>query len=174
MTDKPYCSDVVDEINQKMFARNIASGNLDTLLDQRPQPTKYVMPFQNIYPPCRSQTVYYKGSNDFNPGNKLGAWSGFATNINHESILRNQIYANQKFPQASYAPNSTSELYNSTMPKLLDNDVETQFPALFNGNIVKEDNHNNLANPNKPIPSYLKNLGNNLFNNDTRQQLKDS
>ena len=50
----------VDEINKKMFDRNIANGNLETLLDPRAQPTKYVMPFENTYPECRSQTIYYK------------------------------------------------------------------------------------------------------------------
>ena len=169
----PNCTDVVDEINEKMFARNIASGNLDTLLDPRPRPTKYVVPFQNINPPCRNQIIYYKDSTAFNPGTRLGAWSGFASNINQESVLRNQILAYQKNPQADYVPNSTSDLYNSTVPNN-NGSAESPFPNLFNSNIIPQKNSDNLGNSNKPNPSYLQNLGNNLFNNATRQQLKDS
>ena len=170
MNNNPSCSDNVEEINKKIFSRNIASGNLETLLDPRPTPTKYIMPFQEANPPCHSQTIYYKDPNYFNPGNRLGCWSRFASNINDESILRNQILANQKNPQADYIPNSTSDLYNSTIPES-NGSVESKFPNLFNANIIPEKN-DNLGN--LPNPSYLKNLGINLFNNVTRQQLKDS
>ena len=171
--NRSYCNDNVDEINKKMFDRNIANGNLETLLDPRSQPTKYVMPFENIYHECRSQTIYYKQTDDFNPGNKLGSSSCFSSNINDESILRNQIYAYQKFPQANYVPNSNSDLYNSSITKSSDNTVESKFPNLFNGNIIPPKNETNLASSNNN-PSHLQNLGNNLFNNATRQQLKDS
>ncbi len=173
MTNRPYCSDVVEEINKKMFARNIASGNLDTLLDPRAQPTKYVLPFVNNKSSCRSQTLYYKNPTDFNPGTRLGSWSGFASNINDESILRNQIYANHKYPQGTFVPDSTSDLYNSSVPKSI-GAVEAQFPNLFNGNIIPQNPENLGALHKSATPSYLQNLGNNLFNNATRQQLKDS
>ena len=169
MNNIPSCSDNVDD-NQKIFLRNIASGNLETLLDPRPAPTKYIMPFQESNPPCLSQTIYYKDPNYFIPGNRIGCWSRFASNINDESILRNQILANQKNPQSDYIPNSTSDLYNSTIPET-NGSVESKFPNLFNANIIPQEN-NDLGN--SPNPSYLSNLGVNLFNNDTRQQLKDS
>ena len=55
--NRSYCNDNVDEINKKMFDRNIANGNLETLLDPRSQPTKYVMQYENIYHECRNQTI---------------------------------------------------------------------------------------------------------------------
>ena len=174
MTNKPYCNDVVEEINKRMFSRNIASGNLDTLLDPRPQPTKYVLSSVNNHPVCRSQKFYHKNPKDFNPGTRLGAWSKFASNINDESILRNQVTANQKYPQGTFVPNSTSDLYNSTMPRNSNGIVEAAFPNLLNGDIVPQKNQGNLGASNKTNLSHLQNLGKNLFNNATRQQLKDS
>ena len=60
MTDQLDCNDLVNEINQRILSRNMASGNLDVMLDPRPQPTKCVLPFQNVYPPCRSKILHYK------------------------------------------------------------------------------------------------------------------
>ena len=171
MTNAPCCDDLVNEINQRMLTRNVAYGNLDILLDPRPQQTKYVLPFENTYPPCRNKLVHYNTTQTFNPGNRVGAWSGFSTNINNESILRNQVHALQKYAQAIYVPNSDSDLYNCNVPLSDDNTVETKFPHLFNNNIVNS-KRENLGNLNKL--AYLQNLGKKLFNNDTRQQLKDS
>jgi hypothetical protein len=177
MTERPNCNNTVDIINQKIFTRNIASGNLDVLLSPRPNPTKYVSPFPNTYPPCRKHILHYTTTQTFNPGSGLGAWSGFATNINDESILRNQIHAIQKYPQAPYVPNSDSDLYNSTIPLSVNhNTVELKYPHLFNSHLIEPKNltnSENLGNSNKQVGN-LQNLGNSLFNNDTRQQLKDS
>lgn len=164
------CDDLVNEINKRISARNTGYGNLDVLLEPRPQQTKYVLPFQDIYPPCRNHTIHYKTTETFNPGNRPGAWSGYSTNINDESILQNRVHALQKYPQATYVPNSDSDLYNNNVPLSDDNTSETKFPYLFNNNI--DSKNKNLGNSDKP--AYLQNLGIYLFNNATRQQLKDS
>jgi len=130
----------VDEINGRLLARNLATGNVDVLIDSRPTPTKYTRPLQNIIPtgPCNSRIMQYNTNtaNTFNPGDRKGGWSGFTANVNNESILRNQIYALQKFPQAQYAPNSTSDLYNSTIPANNTSTAQGLFPNLFNANLV--------------------------------------
>lgn len=174
MSNKPICTDTVDELNERISSRNLAYGNSDVLLPARPQQTKYVLPFQNTEPPCRSRTLYYNDPNAFNPGDKKGSWSGFVSNVNNESVLRNQVHALQKFPQRDFVPNSDSDLYNSTIPKGDNNTAEVMYPNLFSANVVKPKDTENLGTSNKSEPSYLQNLGINLFNNDTRQQLKDS
>lgn len=165
------CDDLVNEINKRIYRRNIGSGNLDVLLAPRPLQTKYVLPFQDISPPCRNQMIHYKTTETFNPGNRPGGWSGYSTSINDESILQNRVYALQKYPQATYVPNSDSDLYNQNVPISTDNTSETKFPYLFNSDKIGSTNEN-FKNSDKP--AYLQNLGVNLFNNATRQQLKDS
>lgn len=180
----------VDEINGRLLARNLTTGNIDVLIDSRPTPTKYTRPLQNSIPsgPCNSRIMQYNTNtaNTFNPGDRKGGWSGFTANVNTESILRNQIYALQKFPQAQYAPNSTSDLYNSTIPTTNTSTAQGLFPNLFNANLVQPKPTPNLKNPNnlndsqenKPVEVPFEptpvNLGNKLFNNHTRQQLKDN
>lgn len=175
----PCTDNLVEEINGRLLARTLATGNIDVLIDPRPTPTSYTRPLQNIIPPaaCNSRVLQYNTNtaNTFNPGDRKGAWSGFTANVNTESILRNQMYALQKFPQAQYAPNSTSDLYNSTMPISNTSTAQGLFPNLFGANLVqqKSDTPGNptVQVPFEPIPV---NLGNKLFNNHTRQQLKDN
>jgi hypothetical protein len=158
--------DITNEINQKILERNFAYGYLDVLLSPRSQPTKYVKPYAVADPLCSPKIFHYNTTKTFNPGDK-GSWSGYVTNINNESILRNQIYALQKFPQSDFVPGSNSDLYNSTIPNINNNNVEMLFPNLFNSNIVSSELK---SEKNDKTPH---NLGN-LFNNHTRQQLKDS
>jgi hypothetical protein len=155
---------ITNEINERILARNLAYGNLDILLDTRPLPTKYVKPNAVINPPCTTKVLHYNTTPVFNPGNKKGAWSGYVTNVHTECLLRNQIYALQKFPQADYVPNSNSSLYISQIPDS-GNTVEAIYPHLFDNNII-----HSTSSQTKSNTPYL----GNLFNNDTRQQLKDS
>jgi len=175
----------LDEINSRLLARTLATGNIDVLIGPRPTPTKYTRPLQNSIPapPCNSRVMQYNTNtaNTFNPGDRKGAWSGFTANVNTESVLRNQIHALQKSPQSEYAPNSTSDLYNSTIPTINTSTAQGLFPNLFDANLVP-----NLRNVNEtsgsqesgPIDAPFEppaiNLGNKLFNNHTRQQLKDN
>jgi hypothetical protein len=166
----------VDEINGRLLARNLATGNVDVLIDARPTQTKFTRPLDNIIPtgPCNSRIMQYNTNtaNTFNPGDRKGSWSGFTSNVNTESILRNQIYALQKFPQSQYAPNSTSDLYNSTIHS---DNTQGIFPNLFDANLVQPtqplSKDKTVEAPFEPTPV---NLGNKLFNNHTRQQLKDN
>jgi hypothetical protein len=165
----------LDEINSRILARTLASGNIDVLIEPRPTPTKYTRPLQNSIPApsCNSRVLQYNTNtaNTFNPGDRKGAWSGFTANVNTESVLRNQVYALQKFPQSEYAPNSTSDLYNSTIPTTNASTAQGLFPNLFDANQVKNQETLPLDAQFEPNPI---NLGNKLFNNHTRQQLKDN
>ena len=178
MTEKApvYDIDVTDIINDRIFARTTTSDNLDVLLGPRPLPTKYVHPNQTINPPCHRRILPYK-TDTFNPGNRNGTWSGFISNINIESMLKNQHYAAQKFPQAQFIPNSDSDLYNSQVPVSETSTAEALYPNLFNANKIKQDPEHlgdSVKLQNQQNQQNQQNLGNNVFNNHTRQQLKDS
>lgn len=159
-------NNTVNIINERILARNLATGNIDVLISPRPQHTLYTMPLENVIPPtqdCNSRIMKYDThpKQYFLPCTRNGAWSRYSNNINTESILRNQVYAIQNAPQAHYVPSSRSDLYNSTVP-----------------------NNNNIDSNNEPHAALDKegqfqflpppvDLGNRLFNNDTRQVLKD-
>jgi hypothetical protein len=164
MTNKPtnISSHRNNEINTRIYERNIPSQPLQPYLDVRPVMTKYsIMP---IVDPRRKIKVPFKQLPDyntktvFNPGNTQSPWSGFASNINTESELRNQIYALQACSQSVYVPNSNSDLYKwSFQPK----QTEQTHSLLFEENKFSEFD----PNPEK--------IGFAIFHNSTRAQIKD-
>ena len=149
----------------RSYIRNVPSQNLQPYLNCRPVSTKYnILPTvdgrKDIEVPLNQHATYCQES-IFNPGTCKGPWSGYASNINHESELRNQIFALQKSSQSVYIPSSKSNLYNVKW-----NNKEKQeqpFPYLFQTQEFVPFN----ANPNSNSIGYA------LFNNATRQQLKD-
>jgi len=154
-----------EEMNKKLYERNVPSKQLQPYLDVRPVMTKYS--YFPIVDPRKKLTTElqvmptYNVHNVFNPGNTESPWSGFASNVNVESELRNQIYALQKCSQAVYVPGTKSDLYDfSFVPT---NKVNQPHTLLF-----KSDEFNEF-NPN----CFGEDVGYNLFNNSTRTQIKD-
>lgn len=149
----------------RSYERNIPSQPLQPYLDARPVMTKYsILPIVDPRKPIETpliQQATYTPQKIYNPGNHSGPWSGYASNINHESELRNQIYALQSCAQASYIPSSNSSLYNVKWEN--SNKPQQPFPTLFQNEQFCPTNPN--PNPNK--------IGYALFNNATRQQTKD-
>lgn len=157
-------SQITNSINTRIYDRNIPSHVLQPYLSVRPVMTKYsIMPIVDPRTPIRTPLVQqpvYNTNEVFNPGNAQAPWSGFATNINTESELRNQIYALQSCSQAVYVPSSNSDLYKFNFKNNSSN-VQQPFPGLF------QNEHFNSFNPNP------EDIGQGLFQNCTRQQLKD-
>lgn len=157
-------SDIHKQTNQRIYDRNIPSQMLQPNIDVRPVMTKYsyfpiVDPRKNIGVPT-TQLPTYNVKQTFNPGNTKAPWSGFASNINAESELRNQIYALQKCDQSVYVPSSTSDLYAyQFQTKTQANPHE----LLFQSSSFQAFN----PNPDSRI------CGSNIFNNNTRCQVKD-
>ena len=173
MTDKLYgvidgvyiCNDNhVEELNERIYDRNLPSGVIQSAkIHTRPVSTKYaVMPILdqrqvatvplNHYPTFNTSTT-------FTPGiERNGPWSGFVSNVNVESQLRNQFFALQNCQQAKYVPSSNSDLYDV---KVSGRNVEQPFPELFNKPEFESFNPNTC------------NIGKNIFDNCTRQQVKD-
>jgi hypothetical protein len=150
--------------NLRAYLRNVPSQPLQPYLNARPVLTKYsilpvVDPRQQINVPL-TQCATYDMNTIFNPGNASAPWSGYSSNVNKESELRNQIYALQSCPQAYFVPSSDSSLYKWQWSQ--NNSINQPFPDLF-----KEPNFTQSNN------NINTNIGYNLFNNSTRQQLKD-
>jgi hypothetical protein len=157
-------SKIHEETNTRIYDRNIPSQMLQPYLDVRPVMTKYthlpiVEPRKSNNVPLIVQPTFSPHA-VFNPGNTTSPWSGFASNVNVESELRNQIYALQKCSQSVYVPSSKSDLYNygftpSQTPQshslLFQNDAFSQF------------------NPNPDS----KTVGAGMFFNSTRVQVRD-
>ena len=158
-------SKIHQETNTRIYDRNIPSQMLQPYLDVRPVMTKYsyfpiVDPRKNVNVPLNVQPTFNSHA-VFNPGNTQSPWSGFASNVNLESELRNQIYALQKCSQSVYVPSSKSDLYQfSFQPQ---NNVQQQHSLLFEQNTFSNFN----PNPDSNI------VGSGVFNNSTRTQVKE-
>jgi hypothetical protein len=159
-------SDIHRKTNERIYDRNLPSQMLQPYIDVRPVMTKYS--YFPIVDPRKQTNVSlqqmpsYNVEKTFNPGNRQAPWSGFASNINKESELRNQIYALQKCSQSVYVPSSTSDLYN----------YQFQTPYTYNPHelLFKNDNMSfDAFNPN-PAPGLC---GSGIFFNSTRCQVKD-
>ena len=157
-------SDIHKQTNQRIYSRNIPSHMLQPYIDVRPVMTKYsyfpiVDPRKNINASLQ-QMPTYNVEQVFNPGNRQAPFSGFATNVNLESELRNQIYALQKCSQSVYVPSSNSDLYQ----------YKFQTKTHYNPHeLLFQSNSFESFNPN-PAPGIC---GSGIFNNNTRCQVKD-
>jgi len=157
-------SNIHQQTNKRIYDRNIPSQILQPYLDVRPVMTKYsyfpiVDPRKDIKTPME-QLPTYNVNKLFNPGNTTSPWSGFASNINLESELRNQVYALQKCSQAAYVPNSNSDLY------------EYKFQS------IKQPNPHELLFQNESFSGFNPNpdqkvVGSAMFMNNTRVQVRD-
>jgi len=159
-------SQITDSINKRIYDRNIPTQILQPYLNVRPVMTKYsIMPIVDPRAPIQTpleQMPVYNINKVFNPGNATAPWSGYASNVNVESELRNQIYALQKCSQSVYVPNSNSDLYKFSFKADKQGGQQYQpFPTLFSNEKF------NTFNPNP------ENIGDGLFNNCTRQQIRN-
>ena len=159
-------SQISNSINSRIYNRNIPSQLLQPYLSVRPVMTKYsIMPIVDPRAPIQTpmeQLPIYNTTAVFNPGNTVSPWSGFSSNVNVESELRNQIYALQKCSQSVYVPSSNSDLYKFGFNTHASNKSQQPFPELF----ARE--KFDAFDPNTD------DVGHGLFNNCTRQQLKDT
>ena len=151
-----------EALNDRIYSRNIPSGNLEATFSPVPVSTKYsMMPIFDQYKQATVPIVtrgFYNVGRTFNPGNAEGPWSGFASNVDVETVLRNQTFGLQYCEQSVYVPSSNSDLYQVEV--IGRQEIQTH-PALFQQEQFQPFNPNTL------------NLGTDIFNNATRQQLKD-
>ena len=149
--------------NMRTFERIIPSQPLQPYLDSRPASTKYsllpvVDPRKEVNVPLIQRATYEQHSM-YNPGDSA-PWSGYASNVNDESLLRNQVYALQKCSQSVYIPSSKSNLY---VHKTINSyPVEQPHKYLFKDQTFSK----------KPF-KHSEHIGYAMFNNATRCQLKN-
>jgi hypothetical protein len=163
--EKKECSsEIHKQTNDRIYDRNIPSQMLQPYVDVRPVMTKYS--YLPIVDPRKEvstkliQTPVYNVNQVFNPGNTQSPWSGFASNVNTESVLRNQVFALQKCSQAVYVPPSNSDLYHVAFhPK----------PEPYPDSLLFEEYNFCPFNPN-PNP---KEIGYATFHNSTRLQVRN-
>jgi hypothetical protein len=100
--------DRVDELNQRIAARNDAPAP-PFVFSPRPVPTKYcVMPIMGEVPPSEVPIKYAPAPN--------AAFLGYMGNVDTESTLRNITFALQQDPRATYIPSTASDLYQVDVP----------------------------------------------------------
>jgi len=158
----------VDELNDRVQDRQFSDKILKPNLEFRPVPTKYALfPILDRRTPSEVPIKNYSDYNiatTFYPGNSQAPISGFIQNVDTETILRNQCFALQhSSDQRTYVPKSTSDLYH--VPKAVGRQEQQPHAKLFE--IPSFDNrlHPNMVN----APS----IGGDLFNNNTRTQLRN-
>ena len=161
---QPNVAKIHEETNTRIYDRNVPSQMLQPYIDVRPVMTKYsyfpiVDPRKNNSVPLNVQPTFNTRT-VFNPGNTQSPWSGFASNINKESELRNQIYALQKCSQAVYVPSSKSDLYNYGF---------TPTPTPQSHSLLFQNETFSQFNPNPDS----KTVGAGIFLNSTRVQVRD-
>lgn len=153
-------------IYKRTYQRNIPSHQLQPYLDSRPITTKFstlpILDSRNFSSVPVIQHPTFNNNNIYHSGIDSGPWSGFASNVNDESVLRNQIFALQNNNQYVFIPSSSSSLYNVKWQN-----EKSENSDLF-PNINKKEQFNAFSpNQNDNIIGYS------LFNNHTRQQNKD-
>ena len=163
MSANPTTSQMESKMNGELYMRNVPSTSLQPYINVRPVSTKYsimpiVDPRARINVPLKTEPIYDINTT-FNPGNNTAPWSGYASRVNVESELKNQIFALQNCEQSVYVPKSNSDLYHTSVP--VGPNVQSH-PLLF---AKQQFEHCD------PSPGYAQKK---LFNHSTRADTKDS
>ena len=154
----------LDEINDRLYERNLTNAPIKMQYDIRAVPTRYVhMPtvdqYQNVSVGCEQKPIY-NTQTMFTPASSL-PFNGYQQNIDVETRLHNTIAPIQACPQSKFIPDSTSDLYNSQY-------------------LVKKDKRDYITNQllfqNQTFSSFNPNthdIGQKLFHNATRTQIRN-
>ena len=159
-----YCNENrVEDLNNRISARNVPSQPLQMVFDPRQVQTRYVrFPMIDCHTQSNTPIHHYAPYNQmtqFNPGTSA-PYSGYATHIDQDSRLKDIFMSNQKWTaQNKFIPSTTSDLYNSN--------VQTSNPVPMTHNELFKQETFTAFNPN-PC-----NLGAKVLQNHTRQQIKD-
>lgn len=147
-------------MNDRIYERNIPSNNLEpnfSSIGLSTRYSKFLVDNTNKYNNIKSDFQSYNTNKTFFPGTSKPHFSGFSSQIDNESILRNQIYPLIKSDLHVWAPDSTSMLYNKT-----ENINNKSDSLLFNEETFNEFN-----------PNVNNKIGSDFFYNSTRVQLKN-
>ena len=156
-------SQINNATNERIYDRFQPSSPLRPYYQPRAEQTRYTKFATHTEPVVSSVPLLvpptYSPSKVFYPANREAPWDGFAKNIDIESDMRNQFYGIQQCGQATYVPNSGSDLYTLKSFTLPDHPNVQKHPFLF------EKPEHALFNPN------VNNTSNATFNNSTRHDM---
>jgi hypothetical protein len=133
------CSTIRNITNTRWYERNVPPQPLQQYVSFRSVPTKYSwMPIVDprVDPEILTPVVEYptyNPSKEFNPGNTTSPWSGYATNVDTESVLLSggRIYPANRCSTTTYVPTSNSDLYVNHFAKPTSDHPLAEFPYLF-------------------------------------------
>jgi hypothetical protein len=162
----------LQELNERIYDRNIPSQTLQSNFDPRPVKTRQVLfPALDCYPHIKNEEPIkieptYNQHYQFNPG-QSAPYSGYATFVDQENRLKNIYMTNQKWcGQTNFVPSSNSDLYVNRNIAPITNEEQSQInEELGYHSLLFEEPDLGYFNPN-PC-----NLGTELFYNHTRQQI---
>ena len=154
----------LDEINNRLYERNLTSAPVKMQYDVRAVPTRYVhMPtidtHQETSVPCENKPIYNTRTM-FTPANSL-PFNGYQENIDIETTLHNTIFPIQACPQSKFIPSSRSDLYNSHY--LVKKDKKD---VINNKLLFKKETY-------APFNPNTCDIGHKLFHNSTRTQIRN-
>ena len=154
-----------NNIGNNIYERVVPSHEMQMNFGFRPIMSKYAtMPILDNRVQSQvniNKEPIYNNNEVFFPGTSKPHFNGFASNIDNESTLRNQFFALQKGDKHLYVPNSNSDLYENNL------DIKNYNFNLDNLILFKKENFEDFN------PNISNKIGNNIFNNSTRVQLKN-
>lgn len=171
MNNTVYICNIDNEINEKIYKRNLPDKELQPLYRPIPLSTKYTsFPITSINvtgddvnlnkTKCKSYDNFNTETN-FNPGTSA-PFSHYLQSIDLETSLRNQHLRKTKYGENCWVPSSLNNLYKDYNPYNNIIPAESIDPYLSNNQTFCN------FNPNQ----YEGIMGKSLFNNHTRTQLK--
>ena len=155
----------LNELNDRIQSRQFPDSSLQPNYDPRPVSTKYshfpIIDRRKInHGTPLMKYLDHSTENNFAPISKRGTVDGFLTNVNTESVLRNQYFALQKgADQAVYVPSSSSDLYGFLA---VGRKEQQTHPTLFE----------TPSFDNRPNANLNPSIGSEQFFNHTRTQLR--
>ena len=157
-----------NQMNNEIMKRNIPSQPLQPYFNIPSISTKYVVQptYDFTNPPCVPTTKIqthstYDTQSYFYPGNRKAPFSGFSTNINVESELRNQHIKLSKNDNNVFVPTSNSSLYHLSF------ETSNQQTKNINPNYLLFQDYNKLCQA-QSTPTCSLNKGDCIFFNNTR------
>ena len=151
-------SDRIEELNQRLASRNVASAPPMVLFSPRPTPTKYVkMPVVNDPMPSRVKMEQRASNVAFLPTDAKGP--GALDWVDVESSLKNIGFALQRNDRAVYVPSSRSDLYNDPSTEASQK-VRQPHPHLFK----------HVVSNNNGVPAHVQTQDLHVFRNVTLRE----
>tara|TARA_Y100000816_G_C25976375_1_gene509684 strand:+ start:229 stop:753 length:525 start_codon:yes stop_codon:yes gene_type:complete len=155
--------DRTEELNNRLFNRNVPSSLLKPQFEPRPASTKRtklpIIDESSNQNTDKRKYLDYSLESVFYGGNSKAPVEGYFSNILKENDLRNQTRLLQRNdPLSTYIPDSTSDLYNTIVPSRPDTQPH---PLLFTRQQFIQ------------TPTFHNQIGNELFNNHCRTQLRN-